>query len=404
MSTPKQCIQTLASMALLFMDSLLGCTPGLAEEIQFDKHVLTDKYYCDGVTAADINGDGSLDIIAGPFWFEGPDFLASHAFYTPQPLPPEPSPSNSMFSFAHDFSGDGAPDILVLGRVHKHEAKWYENPGTGSGEWQSHFAFERVRGESPTMVDLDGNGTPQVICHWDGRWGWIAPDAKRPREPWQFHAIGDKEDWPQFYHGEGVGDVNRDGRLDIVINDGWYQQPDTTSDEWRFHRGKFSQQRGGAQMFVYDVNGDGHNDVISAKHAHEWGLAWYEQQVVGDTSRFREHTMMGSRDEIDTYGIAFSQPHAMELADVDGDGLMDIVTGKRRWAHGPNGDIEPNAEPVVAWFRLTRSKSGVHYEPHVIDRESGVGVQIYAADVNGDGKTDVLTASKLGVFAFLQKN
>ncbi len=349
--------------------------------VHFERLVLSDRYYCDGITAADINSDGHTDVVAGPFWYQGPTFERSHAFYEPVELPPADSPSNSMFSFVHDFSGDGKPDILVLGRVHKHQAKWYENPGESDTLWKSHFAFERVRGESPTLVDLDGDGVPQLICHWDARWGWIEPDIKNPYQPWTFHGIGPVEDWPQFYHGEGVGDVNGDGRLDVVINDGYFLQPPSGRDEdWTFHRGKFSQGRGGAQMYVDDVDGDGDSDVISAVDAHGWGLAWYEQQQTDSGVRFRERLMMGDRSQQATFGVAFTQPHALDLADIDGDGLKDIVTGKRRWAHGPDGDIEPSESPVVYWFQLQRDDRGdVRYVAHRIDDQSGVGVQVLAA-------------------------
>ena len=379
----------------------------LAAQRGFKKVQLSDRYYCDGIASADINGDGNVDIVAGPYWYAGPTFESAHEFYPADPLPPEPSPSNSMFSFVHDFSGDSKPDILVLGRVHKHAAYWYENPGDEDRLWEKHYAFERVRGESPTMVDLDGNGVPQVICHWDGCWGWIESDPQQPREPWKFTAIGDDEAWPQFYHGEGVGDVNGDGRLDLIINDGWFEQPDPdTEDGWAFRRHKFSTDKGGAQMLVYDVDGDGDNDVISSINAHGWGLAWFEQtRDEDDAASFEEHRIMGDRSEESKYGVAFSQPHALTLADVDGDGLQDIVTGKRMWAHGPKGDVEPNAAPVVYWFQLLRESNGkVRYIPHLIDDHSGVGVQIAATDVNNDKRTDILTVSKLGTFVFLNAN
>jgi hypothetical protein len=113
---------------------------------------------------------------------------------------------------------------------------------------------------------------------------------------------------------------------------------------------------------------------------------------------------MGDRSEEKKFGVAFTQPHALAMADIDGDGLKDIVVGKRRWAHGPKGDIEPNAVPVLYWFRLVReSGKPPRFEPHLIDVQSGVGVQITVADVDRDGKLDILTASKLGTFVFLQR-
>jgi hypothetical protein len=366
----------------------------------FRKQLLTDKYYCDGITAGDINRDGRVDVVAGPFWYEGPAFMQKHEFYPALEFPTPPSPTDSMFSYVHDFNGDGWLDILVLGRVHLHSAYWYENPKEGSRHWKKHFVFERVKGESPPFLDVDGDGRPELVAHWENRWGLIQPDPAGTTKPWLFRAISGNGNWEQFYHGTGVGDMNGDGRLDLLLNEGWYEQTASREAEWIRHEFKFG-NKGGAQMFAYDVNGDGHSDVITALDAHGWGLAWFEAVHNKGAITFRKHPLMGDRSEEQKYGVAFSQPHALDLADLDGDGLKDIIVGKRLWAHGPKGDVEPNEAPVLYWFQLKRDgKGGAAFVPHLIDDKSGVGVQVTAKDVNGDGRTDILTVSKLGAFVY----
>jgi hypothetical protein len=208
-------------------------------------------------------------------------------------------------------------------------------------------------------------------------------------------------EYNQFYHGTGVGDINGDGRNDLILNDGWWEHPALGSQqkEWTVHPFRFA-KKGGAQMYAYDVDGDGDNDVISALDAHGWGLAWFEQVRRDGQISFVEHTIMGDHTAEAKYGVAFSQPHALTVADIDGDGLLDIIVGKRRWAHGPNKDIEPGAAPVLYWFQLQRTATGVRFRPQLIDDWSGAGLQVVAADVTGDGVSDILTVSKLGVFLF----
>jgi len=373
----------------------------------FETHVLTDKYYCDGINTGDFNGDGKPDIVAGPFWYAGPAFEVRHEFYPAQEFPTRPSPTDSMFSYVCDFNGDERDDILVLGRVHLHAAYWYENPGaaeTGEQAWVKHFAFERVQGESPPFVDVDGDGRPELVALHESRWGLIQPLWDDPEQPWRFTPITKPGDWQQFHHGTGIGDVDGDGRPDLLLNDGWWSQPADPLGEWVAHPFLFSKDRGGAQTFAYDVNGDELPDVITAINAHGWGLSWFEQVRNGETITFKEHRLMGDRSEEEKFGVCFSQPHALTLADLDGDGLQDIVVGKRMWAHPPPKDIEPEAPPVLYWFQLKRNANGTAtYVPQEIDNASGVGVQVSTADVTGDGRCDVLTVSKLGTFLFVNR-
>jgi hypothetical protein len=371
----------------------------------FSRRVLSRDYTCDGINAGDFNRDGTLDVVAGPYWYEGPAFERRYEFFAATLQDGVKGQSNSMYSYVYDFNQDGWLDVLVLGRVHMHPAYCYENPRGQGGLWPRHFVFERVRGESPPFCDIDGDGKPELIGHWENRWGLIAPDRAAPTKPWSFHPITEPGDYNQFYHGTGVGDVNGDGRADLILNEGWWEQPASSAvgsgKAWIAHPYRFG-DRGGAQMFAYDVDGDGDNDIITALDAHGWGLAWFEQVRERTARDFRRHVIMGDRTEEPRHSVAFSQPHALDLADIDGDGLLDIVAGKRRWAHGPSGDVEPGATPVLYWFQLVRGSGGaVSYRPHLIDDELGVGVQIVARDVNGDGATDVLTASKLGSAVYL---
>ena len=102
-------------------------------------------------------------------------------------------------------------------------------------------------------------------------------------------------------------------------------------------------------------------------------------------------------------GVQFSQLHAVDLYDMNNDGLKDIVTGKRFWAHGPAGDPDPNAPAVLYWFELKRDGGKVQWIPHQIDDQSGVGTQVMAGDLNGDKLGDVIVGNKKGQFVFIQE-
>lgn len=303
--------------------------------------------------------------------------------------------------FAHDFNGDGWTDILVFGFPGK-EAAWYENPKNQPGHWRRHVIFNGLDNESPGFGDVTGDGKPEIVCCSQGCIGYAEADWSRPEQPWTFRAVSPKGNYQRFTHGLGFGDVNGDGRVDLLEKDGWWEQPESLAGAplWKKHEFKFGD--GGAQMFAYDVNGDGLNDVITSLEAHGYGLAWFEQTRRDGQITFRQHLIMGREPTQNRYGVKFSQPHALDLADMDGDGLKDIIVGKRFWAHGPDGDPEPNAPAVLYWFQLRRLPGGgVDFVPWLVDDDSGVGTQVMVGQGNRDKLSDIVVGNKKGAFVFL---
>ncbi len=384
--------------------------PAGAEEartlIRWETRQLSDVFFSEGADCGDFNRDGRLDIVSGPFWYEGPDFKTAHPYYEPKPFDPH-GYSDNFFAWTEDFNGDGWTDILIIGFPGK-EAFWFENPQGQDRLWPRYVVLDVVDNESPTFVDLTGDGRRNIVCSVDGYFGFAERNPDDPTAKWTFRRISDQSAGGRFTHGLGVGDVNGDGRLDLLEKSGWWEQPDSLDGDpqWNKHPFPFSGP-GGAQIFAFDVDGDGDNDVLTSLAAHGYGLVWYENSR-NDAGgiEFKPHRILSEKPEDNPYGVCFSQLHGIDVADIDGDGLLDIITGKRWWAHGPKGDAEPNAAPVLYWFQLTRTApgaAGVEFVPHLIHDNSGIGVEVKARDVNGDDLPDVIVGNKKGTFVSLQR-
>lgn len=368
----------------------------------FHKKQLSDKFYSEGAHYGDFNHDGKMDIVSGPYWYAGPEFTERHEYYPAKPYE-KLGYSENFFAFTHDFNADGWTDILIVGFPAK-EAVLYLNPQGKEGHWQRHDVVDFVGNESPTLMDLTGDKAPELVFIHKGRYAWATADPADPTKPWTIHTISPVGNLHHFTHGMGVGDINADGRPDLIEKDGWWEQPANAqaASVWKHHPTKFG-ENGGAQIFAYDVDGDGDNDVITSQNAHAYGLAWYEQVKKDGAISFVPHLIQGAKPEENRYGVAYSQLHAVDLVDMDGDGVKDIVTGKRHWAHGPTGDPDSGGPAVLYWYKTARGKNGVDFIPYLIDDSSGVGTQVVAGDVNGDGLPDVVVGNKLGTFVLLHQ-
>lgn len=418
-------LRLLSAVALTVAFSVSGATHTLHT---FKKLQLDDNYWSEGANFGDLNHDGKPDAISGPFWWEGPDFIIRHEIYpalttfvvqeedgTEARIPgyeggkgkKNTYSNDNFFTFVYDFNKDGWNDVLTYG-LPGTPAYLYLNPKGKDQHWARYTVFDAVDNESPTFTDITGDGLPEIICNSNGTFGYASPNWNDVAAKWPFTAISTKGPWSNFNHGLGVGDVNDDGRLDILEKGGWWEQPADAKpgQPWTRHPAEFS-PGGGAQMYVYDVNGDGREDVITSMAAHGYGLGWFEQLAEKNADGnplFKNHVFMNKEPSENRYGIVFSELHAVELVDIDGDGLKDIITGKCFWAHGPAGDPNPGGPVVLYWFKLVRhADGGVDWVPYLIDGDSGIGRQIGVADVNGDGRPEIIIGNKKGTFVFMHE-
>ncbi len=382
-------------------------------QIRWKKTVLDKAFRSEGVAVVDVNRDGKLDVVVGDVWYEAPQWkmhVLRKDLRNPKrdPSPYDPLNYSECFGcFADDFNGDGWPDVLVIPWPGK-ACYWYENPRGKPGPWKAHLVYDNACNETPQFADLFGTGRRVLIMGAqpvgkgdanEGELCWFAP-GNDPTKPWEKHAISGPSrpgkvipGTFRFSHGLGVGDVNGDNRLDVICTAGWWEQPAKDDGKpWKFHPADLGPDC--ADMFAYDLDGDGKADIVSSS-AHNFGIWWHKQGPARDSNpTFVRRTL---------FDKLMSQTHALHCVDIDGDGLKDLVTGRRWWAHGPKGDVAADQPPYLYWFKARRGKDGlITFLPMRIDDDSGVGTQFAVADINGDGLPDIIISNKKGVFIFTQ--
>jgi hypothetical protein len=375
----------------------------------FKKQRLSDFYYSWGTAAADFNHDGITDVISGPYIYYGPDYKTSREIYYALSSNPV-TEFNIPMEFAADFTGDGWADVIVVSYGGTgSNVELYVNPRGEKRRWQKFSVGSGVQSEIALVRDIDGDGKPELVYCGGGHVRYAKPNPADPTAKWDFHNVS--ADGYGTAHGIGVGDVNGDGRLDIVSPYGWWEQPASgaAAGEWQYHPQAFARFGrgifGGSVMAVYDVNGDGLNDVVTSLDAHGWGLAWYEQKrsTAGAIS-FIEHMVMDDLSTKNAGGVAFSEIHGTGFADIDGDGIPDFIAGKRYMSHlDTNIDPDPRGAPVLYWYRTVRSAKapgGAELIPELIDTHTGVGSDILAQDLNNDGAVDIVTSTRFGTFIY----
>jgi Domain of Unknown Function (DUF1080)/FG-GAP-like repeat/FG-GAP repeat len=380
-------------------------TPAEKSSPRFRVQHFEDFYYGWSAAAGDFNHDGVLDVTIGNRYYLGPAFTDSREVYLGQAFNPAKEYGPAMVNYAGDFNGDGWDDILV---AESRAPALYVNPRGESRRWTRYTVFPEVVSESITFTDVNDDGKVDAVFSGSNKVQWATSDPANPTGPWKSYAVSEAGPWGASIHGIGAGDISGDGKVDLIAPHGWWEQPagGPTVTPWTFHQGAFGRGgNAGGNIEIYDVNGDKLPDVVTALAAHGFGLAWYEQKrdAAGKIS-FLEHQIMGDFAAKNPGNVTFTELHALTMADVDGDGLKDIITGKRAWAHLDSySDPDSMGAAVLYWFKTIRdakAPGGARFVPELIHNRSGVGSMITAVDLNKDGATDIIAGTNRGGHIF----
>jgi hypothetical protein len=396
---------TVGAYAISLLLAAAGHIPAADDQapgktLRFHKRQLFVNPY-ESTAVGDLNKDGHPDVVYGAYWFAGPDFVPRT--FRPNHVSKDYMRANS--DHVYDVDRDGWPDVIA-GGWGEDGIYWYRNPGNRPAEsgrpWEMHLPWEarllaRTRGhmEMFALHDFDGDGVPELYsaCY----------RKKEPLEVWRFTKGADGAPALAPFvlgaqgggHGFAFGDVNGDGREDVLTEVGWYERPpgDPFAGPWRFHE-ETALPHPSCPFVVKDLNRDGRLDIIFGR-GHDVGLYWWEQQAPRP-----DGTTVWKRHVIDE---SWSQAHALALADLDGDGEEELVAGKCIWAH--DGDDPGAAEPpAVYYYRWDRASNT--YSRHTMAAPGegiALGRQFSVADLDGDGRLDVTAPSRLGLWLFFNR-
>jgi hypothetical protein len=366
------------------------------------KHAVNDQSPFEAAGAADFNGDGKVDIFCGDSWYEAPNWTR-HKVRTVPASGPNPHYYEDFADSPLDVNADGYVDIVTCSYFGQ-SVGWVQNPGGDATKpWIEHAIDRPGSSETGELVDINGDCLPDFLPNTVNNVVWYELTQQKPEVIWTKHELGTEG----AGHGVGVGDINSDGKLDIITPKGWYEQPNgSSSARWTFH-GEF--QLGAAGIFILgrDFDGDRRTDILWGL-GHNFGLYWMKQSKGADGNR------AWTKQEIDT---SFSQVHTLLFADLDGDGDPELVTGKRVYAH----EVEPGATDAPCIYSFQFDRSAGKWQKHVIyegepargapaeakDRWAlkdfargsvGTGLQMVARDMDGDGDIDLVCPGKTGLY------
>ncbi len=359
---------------------LLATSTAGAGEVAFRRHVINADSQFSACAVFDVDHDGDKDIVSGGYWYAAPTWEKHELRDVDQIRGRFDDYSNLPL----DVNGDGWLDLVSCNYRSK-SVYWVENPGQMDIAWPRHVIDTPGASETGRLADIDGDGDLDVLPNGTDFAAWyeLREDSTNTGPSWLRHELP-----PELArHGIGHGDINGDGRGDLVSPAGWCEAPEDRRDgRWLWHPEFRLHRDCGLPILVHDFDGDGDADIFWGR-GHNIGLYWLEQQDANGNRTWHLRP-------IDT---SWSQAHSIMLADIDGDGQEDVVAGKRFMGH--DGKDPSEYDPLrIFWYSFDRGTRT--WRRHFVSwgHRCGFDLDPKCADIDDDGDIDIVAAARSGLF------
>ncbi|QDU97733.1 FG-GAP-like repeat-containing protein [Lignipirellula cremea] len=357
--------------------------PKRIEPPRFLQHTIDADAVNPACAAMDVDADGQLDIVAGGFWYQAPTWKRRFLRDVEQIR----GRNDDYSCLPLDVNGDGRLDLISV-NYRSQSLYWVEHPGEKLADdvaWKKHVIDTPGPAETGRLVDVDGDGRLDVLPNGVKYSAWyeLQPPQKKGEEAsWIAHPLPPEA----AAHGLGFGDIDGDGRGDLVSPVGWFAAPeDRRTGRWTQHAEFQLHRDASVPILVHDVDGDGDADLIWGR-GHGCGLYWLEQAKADDGSRsWTQHA-------IDT---SWSQAHTLLLADLDNDGAPELIAGKRFMGHEGNnlGEYDP-----LAIYGYQLSAESRTWRRFTIAKGAGFDLDAKAVDIDQDGDLDLVASTRGGLW------
>jgi hypothetical protein len=293
----------------------------------------------------------------------------------------------------YDLTGNGYLDVINGGDSRSDEISWWENPGGASERWRRRLIAKTAHSQfhDTAIGDVTGDGSMSLVftnqrggttlyripLHQDptvSPWSGIEAIATQLTEPNPC-----REEGVQPEEGLSIGDIDGDGRNEVVCGTHWYKRTGRQESIWEAHR--FAAGYITTKVAIGDIDGDGVNEIVLS----EGDPCVYGKTQGGKLAWFKPRDDIAALWEEHVLEDLLLDAHSLQLGDISGSGRLDILVGEVGMVDWET-DAYVRRPPRIVVYENQGQASFVR---HVVDEGTGIHDALLA-DMGNRGMLDIV--------------